>query len=543
MEEFLFGTVAIDKLKIVHHRVSRTGLQHAHEILPRDPAPGEPVRVRVTVAPDLPAEKVVCYYTVDGSEPAGSLGEPQNGYVIPLQRVGCEWDTFLWGYLTLWEGTLPPQAEGATVRYRIGAWQEGAGEISADWPDVKATTDAASGAFFRSEPIPESPRGDPSTGVTFTFAVDRLQPPPWARQALIYHIFIDRFFPGEGKGWLQTEDLRDFCGGTLWGVLEKLDYIVDLGATCLWLSPVFPSPTTHGYDATDYMSVEPRMGGDEALRELVRAAHGRGLRVVLDLVCNHLSNLHPYFLEAQKNPRSPYRDWFFFDDDQVGYRAFFGVRSMPQVNLSHPAARRWMLDIARYWLREFDVDGYRLDHANGPGPSFWPDFWAACKEEKPDCFCFGEVVEPADVLRRYVGRLDGVLDFHFTDALRRTLAYGTRPAAAFEQFVRNHLEYFPADFLLLNAIDNHDMDRFLFIAGNSKDRLRQAAEIQMRLPGPPVIYYGTEVGLSQTVSKSDAIGLEASRMPMAWGDTQDGQLLDFYKALILERHQNRPWQK
>jgi glycosidase len=159
--------------------------------------------------------------------------------------------------------------------------------------------------------------------------------------------------------------------------LEKLDYIAELGASAIWLSPIFPSPTAHGYDATDYSTVEPRLGGEQALRELVAGAHGRGLRIILDLVCNHVSNRHPIFLEAVANPRSPYHDWFSFDDSDVGYRSFFGVRSMPQLKLANPEARAWMTDIGRYWLREFEVDGYRLDHANGPGPSYWSEFWAA----------------------------------------------------------------------------------------------------------------------------------------------------------------------
>ncbi len=233
----------------------------------------------------------------------------------------------------------------------------------------------------------------------------------WARQAVIYQIFVDRFYPGGGRDWLQTTDLRGFCGGTLWGVAEKLDYVAELGADCLWLSPIFPSPSHHGYDATDLMHVEPRLGGDEALRALVEQAHARGIRVLLDLVCNHISDEHPIFREARSNPASPHRSWFTFDDSEIGYRTFFGVRSMPQVNLANPAARAWMIDTARYWLREFDVDGYRLDYANGPGPDFWTDFWAACKAEKPDCYCFGEVVDAPVVQRTYVGRLDGCLDF------------------------------------------------------------------------------------------------------------------------------------
>jgi cyclomaltodextrinase len=214
------------------------------------------------------------------------------------------------------------------------------------------------------------------------------------------------------------------------------------------------------------------------------------------------------------------------------------VRSKPQVNLKHPEARRWMIDAGRYWLRAFDVDGFRLDHANGPGPDFWSDFWSACKEEKPDCFCFGETVEPPDVLRAYAGRLDGCLDFQTMHALRQTFAYGRWTEAEFERFVARHLAFFPENFLMPTFLDNHDMDRFLYAAGGDKRALRRAAAVQMRLPGPPIIYYGTEVGLRQTFGRKDAVGLEASRAPMAWGDDQDRELLAYYKRLIRQRRAN-----
>jgi cyclomaltodextrinase len=285
------------------------------------------------------------------------------------------------------------------------------------------------------------------------------------------------------------------------------------------------------------------MGGDDALKELVATAHERSIRVVLDLVCNHMSNKHPIFIDAQKNQRSRYRDWFFFDDPDVEYRSYFGVATMPELNLANEDAKAWMIDTARFWLREFDVDGYRLDHANGPGPSFWSDFWTACKREKPDSFCFGEIVEPAHVLRRYMGRLDGTLDFLFADALRRTFAHGTASEAMFEQFLLGHLSYFDEDFLMLTFIDNHDMDRFLFVVGENKEMLRRVAEIQMRLPGPPLIYYGTEIGLRQTVGKSSETGLEASRMAMAWDDRQDRDLLAYYQEIIAERSRVKPWTK
>src|SRR3712207_52005 len=116
-----------------------------------------------------------------------------------------------------------------------------------------------------------------------------------------------------------------------------------------------------------------------------------------------------------------------------------------------------MFDIARYWLREFDVDGYRLDYASGPGPDFWPDFWAVCKAAKPDSFCFGEVVDASEAQRKYVGRLDGCLDFHLGDALRRTFAMDKWSEADFYRFIERHHAFFPPDFILPSFLDNHDM--------------------------------------------------------------------------------------
>jgi glycosidase len=490
---------------------------------------------------DFPVDQVTCYYTLDGSEPAGSRGMVQNGLVVPLHMAACEWDNLLWGYVTSWEISLPPQDEGTVLRYRISAWNRNGDEIFCDFPDVKSTVEQATRAYFKKEPLPHQLIGDPARGMIFNISIDRLGPPQWARQAIVYHIFVDRFYPGKGKAWRQTSDLRDFFGGTLWGVAEKLDYLVDLGANCLWLSPIFPSPTHHGYDATDYERVEDRLGGDDALRDLVGAAHSLGLRIILDLVCNHLSNQHPIFIDALANPQSPYREWFEFNDSSIGYRTYFGVRSMPRINLTNPGARGWMLDIARYWLSEFDVDGFRLDHAVGPELDFWSDFWAACKREKSDVLCFGEMVEPPSKLRRFIGRMDGALDFTLADAFRRAFARKSIQEEPFYTFLNQHLAYFPEDFLMFNFLDNHDMDRFLFIAEGDKSALSRAASIQMRLPGPPIIYYGTEVGLSQPRGKVLEIGLESSRMPMLWREDQDEELLNFYKEIIHQRSEVKPW--
>lgn len=537
MQEFIFGTLATDDLRMFYHRVERQGLHHRYRIRPSDPAPGEPIVIGAAVGPDLTAEQVACYYTTDGSAPSGSRGEAIHGSVIHLTQCDIVWDTPLWGYLTLWEGTLPPQPEGRIVRYRISAWADGQPEVFADWPDVNGTTEAAADAFFHNRPAVGLTIGDPAHGTTFTYHVDRLGPPAWAREAVIYQVFVDRFHPGKGAPWLQTDDVCCEMGGTLWGVLDHLDYIASLGASCIWLSPIFPSPSAHGYDPSDLTTVDAKRGGDEALRILVREAHARGVRILLDFVCNHVSHEHPYFVDALANPASPYRSWFHFEESQAGYRTFFGVPSMPEINTADDGARRWLIETAQYWLSEFDIDGFRLDHAQGPGPDFWSDFWAACKATRPDCCCFGEVVDKSVVIRHYVGRLDGCLDFMVSDALRNTYARGLWAEDDFERFRQRHAAFFPSTFLMPTFLDNHDMDRFLFLAGGDTGRLKRAIEVQMRLPGPPIIYYGTEVGLTQDDSTRSPLGLQASRKPMLWGDDQDRDLLEFYQAAIHARRE------
>ncbi len=538
MEEHIFGTYATDELKLVHHRAVRRGIQHWHALTPRDPAPGEPVTLTVRTGPEVAADGMAAYFTTNGSLPAGSRGESANAHVVRFAPVEVAWDTLVWDYLQVWQAVLPAQPDGTTVRYRISAWAEDGPEVCADWPDAGLLVEQAAAAFFHDEPLPDVASGNPSTGTTFTYTVDRFRPPQWAYDAVIYEIFPDRFHPGQGRDWLQTEDVSGFCGGTLDGVADKLDYVQALGADAIWLTPIFPSPTHHGYDATDFRRVEPRLGGDAALRRLVKEAHARGIRIILDLVCNHISHEHPIFARALADPASPYRAWFTFNDSAVGYRSFFGVPQMPQLNMQHPDAAAWMIDNARFWLEEFDVDGYRLDYALGPGPDFWAQFRQACKTIRPDCFLFGEVVDSPTAIQSYVGRLDGNLDFHIETALRRTYAYGAWSEARFQRFVQQHLAFFPDSFVMPTFLDNHDTDRFLFVAGGDKDALRRAAATQMRLPGPPIIYYGTEVGLSQTHSKH-GLGLEASRAVMPWGTAQDQDLLTFYQAIIAERKRMR----
>lgn len=532
-----FGKLISDSLKLTNHRANRQGLQHQHNIFPRDPKPGEAVTITAVSASDPAITAVDLIYTSDGSDPRRPGGASQR---VAFQRSHVAWDTLVWDYISHWSARIPGQSDGAMVRYCIRAKTADGQTIHADYPDAEERVQHATMIHFTNIPpdAPFTPTPQASAPL-FCYHVDRHEAPAWAHEAIIYHIFLDRFYPGDGRAWLQTDDLQGFCGGTLWGARDKLDYLVDLGVNCLWLSPTWRSPSNHGYDVADYERIEPRLGGDAALHALVEGAHQRGIRVLLDLVCNHLSNAHPIFVEAQRSQSSPYRDWFDFDQRFThGYRCFFNVKGMPKLNLEHPDAREWMIGMAIRQLEVFDVDGFRLDVAAGAGANFWTFCRPRLREFKPDCLLIGEIIDVPSYLLMYQGRLDGCLDFSLNEALRQTFAWGKWDEGRFAEFVQRHQEYFGEDFLLPSFIDNHDMDRFSHIVDNDSDALKRAVVAQMKLPNPPVIFYGTEVGLRQALSTREHT-LDVSRVPMVWDSRQDDDLLAFYKEQISVRKQRR----
>jgi cyclomaltodextrinase len=509
--DFIFGTLATDELRLDAMREAGRGVTHASDITPLDPRPGDPVTVRVSVGPGVNASRVVVPFTVDGSEPGPS------SEIAELSRGRPQWDTLLWAYRDIWEGALPPQPNGTFVRYRVVAIETDGTEV---WADP-----------------------DPWTGrpETFGYHVDDFRLPPWARDAVIYHIFVDRFWPGNGNAWNDTDDLSGFWGGTIRGVIDKLPYLSELGVTCLWLSPVFASPSHHGYDATDYFTVEPRLGTEADLIALFDAAHASGMRVLLDFVANHVSNEHPVFQRAIMDPQSAERRWFTFRDWPHDYRSFFGVTSLPQIDTGESEARDYLFRAAGFWL-ERGADGFRLDYANGPTHAFWSEFRSRTREAAPECLTIGEVVETAEFQRSYHGRLDGTLDFLMLQHIRAFFAFDSISTAEFDAFVQRHLAYFPDSFILPSFLDNHDMNRFLWVAHGDVGRLKLAALWQFTLPYPPVIYYGTEAGLSQLRDVEHDDGsrtLEGSRMPMRWTGNLKSDLWHYYKDVIALRGEYR----
>lgn len=512
LSDFIFGTLATNEQRL-HALISgQEGLTFEYQMTPRDPKPDQPVQIEVTAGPAAPVLEVFIHYTLDGSTP--QLGA-ENTRTLPTMRGKVEWNTLLWGYVRHFHGELPAQPEGKTVRFLVSGLTQDGVRLWAQ--DERGRT-------------------------VFSYTLDRHTVPSWAQDAVFYHIFLDRFAPTPGRQFLLSERLDDFFGGTLRGVLSKLDYLSELGVNALWLSPIYPSPSHHGYDITNFRAIEPRLGTRSDLRALVDEAHRRGMKIILDFVPNHTSNKHPFFEAAITNPDSPYRDYYSFTDYPNSYKTFFGVPFLPQLNSEYPAARRYIIESAVYWLQEFGIDGFRLDYAYGPSHDFWTDYYAAVKRANPQSLHFGEIVETPRLLRTYEGVLDGVLDFHWLQNARRLFAYGSTNVAAFEQFQSAHEAYFSGRNLVrLSFLDNHDMNRFLWAARGDVRRLMLAAACQFTLSAIPIIYYGTEVGLSQyrDVRQDERVIPEESRLPMIWERSQQNlELFEFYKRLIKLRRES-----
>ena len=468
------------------------GVHHYGKKRPLRPKPGEPVSLFATTSSEIAAQRMTLRYTLD---------EWSTITEIPFTKTKLVWDTLSWGWLQHWQANLPAQPEGTLLRYQVYARQPAASMDAGEAVICHADNQASSAA----------------EATQYAIWYNQDQVPEWSRTARIYQIFVDRFNPGEGRQWLQTEDLARPFGGTLRGVIEKLTYIHDLGFNTIWLSPIFASTSHHGYDTSDYEQIEPRLGTQADFEALVAKAHQLGIRVILDFVANHVSNQHPAFRAALQSPESPYKDWFYWNP-WPKYRSYFDVPEMPELRLTYGApARKYLLGVAQKWLR-LGIDGYRLDYASGPEQDFWVDFRRACREVNPECWTFGEVTLPADAQLSFAGGLDGTLDFLTCQALRETFALQTWPLSRFSGYLQDSLAYFPRDFSRPAFLDNHDMNRFIFAAGNHSERLKLALTLLYLLPGQPLVYFGTESSLSQprSIHDKDSIGFDQARLPMNW---------------------------
>jgi len=393
-----------------------------------------------------------------------------------------------------------------------------------------------------------------------------MPPPDWVKHAVFYQIFPDRFARSgrveaqetvDLKPWGRPPEEQGFHGGDLYGVIDRLEYLEALGVTALYLNPVFASAANHRYHTYDYYEVDPLLGGNVALRELLDAAHARGMRVVLDGVFNHASRgFWPFHHVLENGPDSPYTDWFLIQDWPLrpyasgpgtphNYAAWNDLPALPEFNIGHPPVREFLLDVARHWI-EFGIDGWRLDVPREiDAPNFWRSFRDVVKTAKPDAYLVGEIWTEAP---SWVGsRFDGLMNYPLLDATLSFFGAGSlrdyqKPELdldpldgnGFAEAVGHLLETYDeaAVQAQLNVLDSHDMARAKWILGEKTRALRQAVLFIMTMPGAPCIYYGDEIGLSAAGDPHCREAFPEDRH--AW----DLDLLDFYRAATGLRHEN-----
>ena len=366
--------------------------------------------------------------------------------------------------------------------------------------------------------------------------------PAWAHNAVIYQIFPARFAsskPVADRVWYKAPigpmtDLQ----GDLRGIIDRLDYLAELGVQVLYMTPIFQSNSRHKYDTLDYYRIDPSFGTKEDLLELVRQAHARGLRVVLDGVFNHTSPDFFAFADLKKNgAASPYQDWYYCDSlppkaplGKANYKCFGYYFGMPKLNQQNPAVAQYFVDVALYWLREAGIDGWRLDVADEISHLFWKRFRAAVKAEFPDALIVGEVWHHSpDFLQG--DEWDSAMNYPFYTSVLDLVANGSIPPSRFLAnlgFLQGTLHPSVAP-VLWNLIGSHDTPRILHNCGEDVRKHRLAAALQLLWPGMPMIYYGDEVGLTGAHDPD-------CRRGMLWDPArQNADTLRWYKALLAVR--------
>lgn len=368
----------------------------------------------------------------------------------------------------------------------------------------------------------------------FNHRTDRFAAPAWTRDAVVYNSFPDSFAAGKR---LAPNGAPPCRGGTVRGVTENLDYIASLGFNCIYLNPIFAARSYHRYDTLDYYRIDPHMGAEDDLRDLVRRAHALGIRVILDGVFNHVSSDHPFFRDVlEKGRASRYYSCFYAlpetprlpaAGELPGYTCFSYVADMPKTNTADPFLRQYFCDVGAYWVRKFDVDGWRLDVANELDDGFLRAFRASVKAAKSDALIVGEVWENA---AHYLGgdMLDSAMNYDFRRYCRRFFAEQTVDAENFDTNVSTLLLRYNENalFAQLNLLDSHDVSRFLSLCGGKTERMELAVLLQMTFPGMPCVFYGDEKGLCGESEPE-------YRRPMAWDASSP--LEEVYRRMIALR--------
>ncbi|MDR2568885.1 MAG: glycoside hydrolase family 13 protein [Oscillospiraceae bacterium] len=412
--------------------------------------------------------------------------------------------------------------------------------------------------------------------------------PEWIWGGTIYHIFVDRFCNGSGDkftpGAVHRADWggcpyfmpdemgivrnNDFFGGDLYGIIEKLPYLEELGITCIYLSPVFEADSNHKYDTGDFLKVDAAFGGDEALEELCKKADEHGMKVILDGVFNHVGSDSVYFnrygkydsVGAYQDHHSPYRDWFMFKDDGT-YESWWGIELLPAVNKNNAEYRDFLCGndgVIAHWTRK-GVAGWRLDVVDEIPDSLLDPLCVAMRRENKDVYIAGEVWEDAShkiaysARRRYFlgGQLSSVTNYPLKHAIIACVKDGNinELASTMSSLCKNYPKHVLDS--LMNIVGTHDTMRILTMLSGAnfpegklamshfrlsseqialaKKRLRLASALQFTLPGVPCLYYGDEAGMEGGADPFN-------RVCYPWGH-EDKELISWYSKLSKIRKQ------
>ena len=411
--------------------------------------------------------------------------------------------------------------------------------------------------------------------------------PDWVYGSVMYQVFPERFANGRSEinpentiEWGSVPTRLDFQGGDLYGVIDKLDHIESLGVNILYLNPIFLSGSTHKYDSWDHFKVDPTLGGDDGLRDLISNCHDRNIKVILDCSLNHVHPRHFAFQDIVKNgENSEYKNWFTifdypvrlihrphlyantykvgwdgneeeykrylektFDETKVpvevrdddgpivepSYKAWWGVPDMPKVNFESKEARQWALDVTKHWIENFDIDGWRMDVAKELDFSFWKEFRDIAHKANKDTLLISEIF--GDTSQWLQGdRFDGTMNYSFREAMTDYFATKRINNKEFADSLANLYSMYSFEALssCQNLLSSHDVKRFLNRCGNEEDGILGAIFLQATFPGIAGIYYGDEIGLG---GADDPF----NREPFPWHNEEswNSTILDYTKKLM-----------
>lgn len=394
-------------------------------------------------------------------------------------------------------------------------------------------------------------------GYPYLNKIDIPKPPKWVKDTIWYQIFPDRFANGNPninpinvEPWGSKPTHYNYTGGDLQGIIDHLDYLEDLGVTGVYLCPITKGNTNHRYDTIDYMEIDPYLGDKQTLKNLVEELHSRGIKIMLDAVFNHIGYYSNIWQDVIKNKeKSKYKDWFYIKDmsridtplkymnkKNIPYETFGCVAEMPKLNTENPEVVDYLIEVGKYWVREFDIDGWRLDVSNEVDHRFWRKFREEVKKEKQDVYILGEIWHNS--LPWLMGdQFDSVMNYPLTNSIRDFFCIGQMNAEEFKYSINNVNVSYPRQVneVTFNLVGSHDTTRMLTFAGGNIEKLKLAYLFMFTQGGCPCIYYGDEVGMEGLQTPE----CEGQRECMVWDENkQNKDILDFIKDIIQIRKEN-----